>query len=82
MVQFFGFLAWYLLQEVDLAAALGLSQDDDDHEDWTNDGPLAAEPRQGGVVWEHVNDPVEPPRRVPDGARFKVSLKWSKPRRN
>jgi hypothetical protein len=82
MVQFFGFLAWCLVKEVDLAAALGLSQDDEDRDDWTNDAPLAAEPRRGDVVWEDINDPVEPPRRVPDGTRFEVSLRWSKQRRN
>ena len=82
MVQFFGFLAWCLLEEVDLATALGLSRDEDDHEDWTNDAPVAAEPQRGEVVWEDVNDPVEPPRRVPDGTRFKVSLRWSRLRRN
>lgn len=82
MVQLFGFLAWCLLQDVDLPAALGLSQDDDDHEDWTNDAPLAAEPRHREVVWEDVNDPVEPPRRGPDGTRFEVSVRWSRSRRN
>jgi hypothetical protein len=82
MVQFFGFLAWCLLQDVDVAAALGLPQEDDDQEDWTNDRPFAAEPRRGGVVWEDVNDPVDPPRRVPDGARLQVSLRWSRLRRN
>jgi hypothetical protein len=80
MVQFFGFLAWCLLQDVDLVAALGLSQDDEDRQDWTNDNPSAAEPRRGEVVWEDVNNPVEPPRRVPDGARFQVSVRWSKSR--
>jgi hypothetical protein len=81
MVQFFGFLAWCLLQDVDLVAALGLSQDDEDHQNWTNDDPSAAEPRRGEVVWEDVNNPVEPPRRVPEGARFEVSLRWSRSRR-
>ena len=82
MVQFFGFFAWCFLQDVNLAAALGLSQEDDEHQDWTSERPLGAEPRRGEVVWEDVNDPVEPPRRVPDGARVKVSLRWSKQRPN
>ncbi len=73
MVQFFGFLAWCLVKEVNSAAALGLSQDDDDHEDWTKDAPLAAEP--AGVTWSgttqmipsnrHAGFRTEPASRCP-----------------
>jgi len=68
MVPFIGFLAWCFLQEVDVAAALGLGTDDHG-DDWTDDLPLRYEPIQREVVWEEVNDPVEPPRRVPYRSR-------------